>query len=151
MKYFRKVSASGIPVFQSKACAFSFGLSKLMQEGKDLLTASDGAVKFANQQAEMLRLPDNIAIQKTGFEGTLQNIGKIMEFVEVNSKKYPTAAELALSFAKGSGATLLGGLFGVKAAEQSSNDTMEVVEPIVYADENTDDEKVEELKPIDNV
>ena len=135
-RIFRRVSAGDIPIFKSKACAFSFGLSKLMQEGKDLLTASEGAVTFATQQAQMLGLPDNAVAQKAGFEGWLQNIGAMMEFVEVSSKKYPTAVELAKPLVQGMVSTAIGGLFGVKAAEMSQNrDVVENQEPIAYADE----------------
>ena len=139
MKKFRFFSSNEIPAFQSKACAYNFWLAKLLKEGKDSIEAHKGAVEIATQQAEMLKLSDNIVVKKTGLEGGLQSIGMVFNFIESTTKQYPKATDFAVEVLKSAGAGTVGALFGAKASETSENSqTNEVLEPIVYADDATE-------------
>ena len=135
MKMFRRfVKKQEIPIAKSKGEAYQFALSKLMADGKDLITASNEAVKFAEQQAEILKLPDTIEAKEDGFKGFLQTVEYGISWYGKNK----TALEPLLEFAKSAGATALGGFAGATLAENT-----ETVEPIAYADEIQEVENTE--------
>lgn len=106
----RDKSVEAVPVFHTRAEAFSYMLQRQLEKGLDPMDAADKADQFASVFARNMQLPERVEPKPEGIDKYLVSIDKVTAWVD----QHPKVVELLIPTV-----TFVAGLFTGKHADQS--------------------------------
>jgi hypothetical protein len=109
MEFFRSRSPQQVPSFSSRAEAFSYMLSRCLEQGDEPMRAAEKADTFANLFASNMGLPTSSVPPPEGMDKYLGYLQKASTFCE----EHPKAVELVVGVV-----SFLAGSFVGRKAEQ---------------------------------